>query len=250
MIKFFRKIRQRLLSENNFSKYMFYAIGEIILVVIGILIALQINNWNEQRKDRLKEKQIYENLLASLKRDSLELVKVLSLQNKSLEKQQLVIQSKFSTITESMNEDDVNILLLDICNGIFSFFPKYGTYNSILSNNGLDIIKSNEIKTLITDLYDYECKRYENMDNIIDHKFQFEVIPFMNKKLDFFWDGKGISDKVNLKLLETNYEELILVCRDGYGVMSNGRDALIDLQNSINRLMFLLTKELKTLIKI
>ena len=55
MIKFFRKIRQRLLSENKFSKYMIYAIGEIILVVIGILIALQINNWNEQRKDRAKE---------------------------------------------------------------------------------------------------------------------------------------------------------------------------------------------------
>ena len=50
MIKFFRKIRQQLLTENKFSKYMIYAIGEIILVVIGILIALGINNWNENRK--------------------------------------------------------------------------------------------------------------------------------------------------------------------------------------------------------
>ena len=50
MIKFFRKIRQKLLSENKFSKYLIYAIGEIILVVIGILIALQFNNYNEQHK--------------------------------------------------------------------------------------------------------------------------------------------------------------------------------------------------------
>ena len=50
MIKFFRKIRQKLLSENKFSKYLLYAVGEIVLVVIGILIALQINNWNENRK--------------------------------------------------------------------------------------------------------------------------------------------------------------------------------------------------------
>jgi hypothetical protein len=50
MIKFFRKIRQNLLTENKFSKYLLYAIGEIILVVIGILIALSINNWNEERK--------------------------------------------------------------------------------------------------------------------------------------------------------------------------------------------------------
>ncbi len=55
MIKFFRKIRQRLLAENKFNKYLIYAIGEIILVVIGILIALQINNWNERNKTKAKE---------------------------------------------------------------------------------------------------------------------------------------------------------------------------------------------------
>ena len=49
MFRFFRKIRRNLLSENNFKKYLVYAIGEIILVVIGILIALQINNWNNKR---------------------------------------------------------------------------------------------------------------------------------------------------------------------------------------------------------
>jgi hypothetical protein len=49
MIKFFRKIRQKMLTENKFSKYLLYAIGEIILVVIGILIALSVNNWNTER---------------------------------------------------------------------------------------------------------------------------------------------------------------------------------------------------------
>jgi hypothetical protein len=58
MIKFFRKIRQQLLTESKFSKYFLYAIGEIILVVFGILIALQINNWNEWKKDRVKEKEV------------------------------------------------------------------------------------------------------------------------------------------------------------------------------------------------
>ena len=57
MIKFFRKIRQNLLFENKTGKYLKYAIGEIVLVVIGILIALQINNWNEERKDRRLEKE-------------------------------------------------------------------------------------------------------------------------------------------------------------------------------------------------
>lgn len=52
MLKFFRRIRQSLLAENKFRKYLLYALGEILLVVIGILIALQINNWNEERKEQ------------------------------------------------------------------------------------------------------------------------------------------------------------------------------------------------------
>jgi sensor domain CHASE-containing protein len=55
MIKFFRKIRQNMIKENKVSKYLLYAIGEIVLVVIGILIALQINNQNEFRKQKLVE---------------------------------------------------------------------------------------------------------------------------------------------------------------------------------------------------
>ena len=55
MIKFFRHIRQSLIKQNNMGKYFKYAIGEILLVVIGILIALQINNWSQQNQDRKEE---------------------------------------------------------------------------------------------------------------------------------------------------------------------------------------------------
>ena len=70
MIKFFRKIRHTLLSENKFSKYLLYAIGEIVLVVIGILIALSINNSNEFQKDRAEEKIYLHGLYDELLRDS------------------------------------------------------------------------------------------------------------------------------------------------------------------------------------
>ncbi len=66
MIAFFRKIRQRLLTENKVSRYILYAIGEIVLVVIGILIALQINNWNEQKKAIDKEQQALTEILSDL----------------------------------------------------------------------------------------------------------------------------------------------------------------------------------------
>jgi len=65
MIKLFRRIRQKLLSENKFSKYLIYAIGEIILVVLGILIALQINNWKTYQNER----QVEYSYLKSLKEE-------------------------------------------------------------------------------------------------------------------------------------------------------------------------------------
>lgn len=70
MIKFFRKIRQNLLMVNKTGKYFKYAIGEIILVVIGILIALQINNWNEGRKKSEKETILIKNIVDDLSSDT------------------------------------------------------------------------------------------------------------------------------------------------------------------------------------
>ena len=58
MLKFFRKIRQKLISEGNLKRYLIYAVGEILLVMIGILLALQVNNWNERNKARNIELRI------------------------------------------------------------------------------------------------------------------------------------------------------------------------------------------------
>ncbi len=71
MIKFFRKIRQNLLMENKNTKYFKYAIGEIVLVVIGILIALQINNWNESRINNKKVKSYLIEIVKDFKNDTL-----------------------------------------------------------------------------------------------------------------------------------------------------------------------------------
>jgi hypothetical protein len=80
MFQFFRKFRQKLLTEkklthslNGFSKYFLYAIGEIVLVVIGILIALQINNWNEKKSNRELEQDFYANILDDLEKDEIQL---------------------------------------------------------------------------------------------------------------------------------------------------------------------------------
>ena len=82
MIKFFRKIRQKLLNENKFSKYLIYAIGEIILVVIGILIALAVNTQNEQRKEIKQEQIILKQLNDDYKANLVQLENKIEMRNK------------------------------------------------------------------------------------------------------------------------------------------------------------------------
>lgn len=69
MLRLFRRIRQKLLTENKVSKYLLYAVGEILLVVIGILIALQVNNWNEKRLESAQIKAQLVNLMSNLEGD-------------------------------------------------------------------------------------------------------------------------------------------------------------------------------------
>lgn len=71
MIKFFRRIRQRLLDEGNLKRYFIYAIGEILLVVIGIVIALSISKWNSDVNDKETEQRLLYELSQGIKNDKL-----------------------------------------------------------------------------------------------------------------------------------------------------------------------------------
>lgn len=78
-MKVLRNIRLKLAAENQPTKYLRYAIGEIVLVVLGILIALQVNNWNEARKERIQEKLLIQSIISDLKMDTLNISQNLSI---------------------------------------------------------------------------------------------------------------------------------------------------------------------------
>ena len=116
MIKFFRKIRQKLLSDNKFSKYLIYAIGEIVLVVIGILIALSINNWNQSRQQYKILNNIYATIKSDLQEDIKNIDKVVSA-SQPLEKVYLAIVNNTLNKEEFKNCDkcwQVNMGYADI----------------------------------------------------------------------------------------------------------------------------------------
>ncbi len=154
MIKFFRLIRQRLLSENRITKYLIYALGEILLVVIGILIALQINNWNQKRIDSSKETVYLTNLQQELAENTA--------RNKGLITDRMDAKIEALELAKRYCENDLEITdTLEILNkitygGVFSGGLPLGTrfyYDELLSTGGLQLIKSDSIKDETAEYY-------------------------------------------------------------------------------------------------
>ena len=118
MLRFFRQIRQRLLSDNKTSKYLLYAVGEILLVVIGILIALQIDNWNNDRIEATKEQTILKNLRVDFKNN---ISNVRATYNSSLEAYQAsVMLLEIIKDDNAVNPSQIELLVDDIVNKIQS----------------------------------------------------------------------------------------------------------------------------------
>src|SRR5688500_1819328 len=77
----FKKIKQKLLNENNIGRYLSYALGEVILIVIGILVAVSINNWNEEKQQKKVEIGIFEVLVSDIQQDTAEVKQILNFYN-------------------------------------------------------------------------------------------------------------------------------------------------------------------------
>jgi hypothetical protein len=108
MIKFFRKIRQNLLSEGKTGKYLKYAIGEIVLVVIGILIALQINNWNQQRILEKQSQQVLLNLREEINENKTELANATEFLKQRVDKRLEYLNSNDQDISDSEKIKKIN----------------------------------------------------------------------------------------------------------------------------------------------
>ena len=237
MINFLRRLRRNTMTKKKSDLYFVYAIGEVVLVVIGILIALQIDNWNERRKMLVTEKETYSNLLISLKKDSLELVRIIEFQTKSIEAQNKIIRSQSSQIISNMSSNEIADMLYDIYNGSLSYFPRYGTYNSIVANRGIDIFRSESIKSNLIDLYDYMCSRYENGDKVLDNKYQNVLYPFLQKEIGFFVNSDFEYENIDVTRFEEEYYKLQLECQKINSLLNSSIRLLANIQEKVNVLI-------------
>ena len=205
MIKFFRHIRKDLMEKNKTGKYIKYAIGEILLVVLGILIALQINNWNENRINNLKETAILANIHKEFKQNKKQLDSVVY-GHKIAYRSSSKIISLFPILSkpEPAVLDSLAVQLYNSYGGV-TFNPSQTSINALSSSSSFNIIKNESLrdlliswKDLIMDYQEEEKRSSEYMSNQYD--------PYFSKHFDFnfnFNDERNNFDA--LQTLEFEY---------------------------------------------
>lgn len=179
MIRFFRSIRKKLASEGRVRKYLLYAIGEIILVVIGILIALQINNWNETRKLNKEEHEF----LISLKKDFIENKRRLE---ETLYREQRVIRLSRSLLRAIQLEDNTvhpDSVAEWVCSGAKSWWRTEfvtGTYNAFESSGKIGILKNDDLKKLLAEFSSEVTYGFEDHDESLNYIVELNKIAGTN----------------------------------------------------------------------
>jgi len=203
MIKFFRHIRKNLLMENKTSKYFKYAIGEIVLVVIGILIALQINNWNENKKERKLQKKVLTELLSSLENNYNSMVS---------DSTYRALWNKSSDIVINFIESDLPYV--DSLNIHFQHARKPGTNLSLsyagyegLKNVGFGIITSDSLRKNIVELFELTHKSLlEEMEYF--ESFQPERQAQIDRLFSYDEDKFNLDKPFDVPLIPNNLNTL------------------------------------------
>jgi hypothetical protein len=245
MIKFFRKIRQNSIKDNKITNYLKYAIGEIILVVIGILIALSINNWNENRKERTAEQTLYQTLISSLENDLEDANDKISSVDKSIKAQEIFIINSFDEIKDKFNTVQLEYLLYSVSNSSRSFFPNYGLYEKISNNNQIDLIKSTVLQMKIIELYEQYYKRYNDIDLNLEQIDVFSLQANYFSKIEDHYINNNGNYRIDFETLERDYDVLNKECRKTHTMTTVAHSSMIDCKNQIETLLSLIKKEIE-----
>ena len=200
MIKFFRKIRQKMLTENKFSKYLLYAIGEIVLVVIGILIALQINNWNENKKSKSQLDNIYNEVELNLKSDLTNIDDVIT----QYEKLELRLEKMITNEYSSIPLDSINT------NNYSDFIPSKRDINNFIAfeiqDKGLGLIKTyNDFNTSGNKELTNEIIQFYNIGeslNMVLNKLKEESFDNIKYFEQFSWYADYMNIKYNPEAID------------------------------------------------
>jgi uncharacterized protein DUF6090 len=194
MIKFFRHIRQELMNQGKFSKYILYAIGEIFLVVIGILIALQLNTWKEDKKERAYEKKMLTEIQLGIENDILHFERILK-RMQDLDSAAThfldLIYEKAPFIDSLYNAPTGQGRWYFLRTGVVYKYNR-GPYES-LKSSGIEKISNETLRNELIQLYDFDWLRYEELFEYTNKSYDQDVellLSFLGPRFIEIVDGE------------------------------------------------------------
>jgi len=207
-------------DDHKPVKYIRYAVGEILLVVIGILIALQINNWNQDRKDRAVEIKYLKNLKRDLKNDSIALLEIQSHRMNTVR----AVKSLLKIAASNDIEDIIKVDSLYWAIGIWwEFIPNDNTFQELISSGKLNIIKNEQIKDYLLKLSkdneqivvdrnhmrrEYDQYLYDQMVPMISFLETKDPHQMKDSWENWFYSNKAVIHK-NKEHLASQYRKLL-----------------------------------------
>ncbi len=199
MIKLFRGIRQKLLVENRFNKYLLYAIGEIVLVVNGILIALQINNWNEENNQIKAEDNFYTNIKIDLNQD-LEFIKLVQGYTKPKIEAYKLLNGVYANNYRKDKSKIDSLISIYLFAPQRTFYPVSGVFKSAIAGNEINTYKQKKIIQNIIKLYGSTYDRIIDNGKFVDTRWSglTEEYIHMRRTKSF----KSMDNKNYIKLLD------------------------------------------------
>lgn len=190
MIKLFRKTRKNLLMENKTSKYFKYAIGEIVLLVIGILIALQINNWNENSKKSKEEEKLVHQINFDLENNKKELIEL----RKRLEINKVGIDSLIVRLQTKKYDLMFPVHLSATTRKIY--FNNASSGYKTIQNGMAQLISNTTVLNKILNIYDNDFNKIAIRETLMNQQIDDFQKDFINK---YF---KKSPNKMKIKLIE------------------------------------------------
>ncbi|MBC2838150.1 hypothetical protein [Robiginitalea sp. SC105] len=182
MLKRFRKIRQKLLSEGNTGKYLKYAIGEVILVMIGILLALQVNNWNTERIERKKESDYLDHIHKEFLLNRAQLDTVVAYHFTVYNNATKILDIPPGDIA-SANKDSLSFYISQTFHN-YTFNPHQSTVNSLTNTSSFEILTNLELRELLQN-WDELVKDYKE-EEMISRDYSFdEYFPYFGKHISY-----------------------------------------------------------------
>jgi len=182
MLRFFRQIRKTLMEQNKTRTYLLYAVGEIALVMIGILLALQVNNLNEQRKARIFEEEILYLIDQNLENDSIRLNEELFKAKRAIElTDRLLEQVELKNYSDSLNYWMGKIIT-------FERFKSQTSAFEVLKARGIEIVTNKELQLSMISYYDDDIFRVYQSLLDVEKSFNADWVPVIKEDfLDFKW---------------------------------------------------------------